>query len=167
MLKLNLKGAYKMNDKNFTWKEFMDDLINDTKPLNIETSTPTEEYMKKVMQNHIDAINNKSTKPTSEYYADNIIAEDPNGTRTFKGKKEIFEEFPKMANVSFIPQKAELVAPISASYGNSSAMAFKLYAQVDGHDITIDIIETMSFNNNGQITEIMAYWGKENVTLIN
>lgn len=40
----------------------MDHLINDTKPLNIQTSTHTEEYMKKVMQNHIDAINNKSKK---------------------------------------------------------------------------------------------------------
>ncbi|WP_158256354.1 hypothetical protein [Staphylococcus xylosus] len=40
-----------------------------------------------------------------------------------------------MAKASFILQKAELVAPINASYGNSSATAFKLYAQVDGHDI--------------------------------
>ena len=77
------------------------------------------------------------------------------------------EDFVKFFDVPFIPKKAELVAPISTSFGNSAAMAFKFYAEVDGQDITIDIIEVVKFNESGEIIEQMAYWGKDNVSLIN
>lgn len=44
-------------------------------------------------------------------------------------------------------------------------MAFKLYVEVDGQDI--DIIDVMKFNEAGEITEQMAYWEKDNVSIIN
>lgn len=153
--------------KEFSWKKLMEDLTQNKETLNIPTSRPTEEYMRKVMQGHIDMINKKGNKTTASYYADNIRAEDPVGTETFLGKKGIAEDFAKFFDVPFIPKKAELVAPISTSFGRSAAMTFKLYAEVDGQDITIDIIEVMTFNESGEIIEQMAYWGKDNVKIMN
>lgn len=157
-----------MTNQPFTWKTLLDDLLKDTQPQvhNEQDDGITETYMRTVMQNHIDMINKETAVSTSLYYADDIVVEDPYGATRFKGKEGQRQGFRQMADVSFIPQKAELVAPISTSYGNKAAMAFKLYAQIDGHDVTIDIIETMTFNDAGDITERIAYWGKENVTLL-
>ncbi|MEO2203203.1 nuclear transport factor 2 family protein [Paenibacillus pabuli] len=155
-----------MNNKEFSWKKFMEDLTQKNETLNIPTSIPTEEYMRKVLQGHIDMINKIGTTPTFFYYADDIRAEDPVGTTTLLGKKGLTEDFAKFFDVPFIPKKAELVAPISTSFGNAAAMTFKFYAEVDGQDISIDIIEVIKFNESGEIIEQMAYWGRENVKIL-
>lgn len=45
-------------------------------------------------------------------------------------------------------------------------MAFKLYVNVNGQNIAIDIIDVFQFNEEGEVIEQKAYWGKENVTLL-
>ncbi|MCS4486981.1 hypothetical protein [Staphylococcus americanisciuri] len=118
------------------------------------------------MQNHIDMINKVTAIPTALYYAKDIVIEDPYDATLFKGAAVTYEGFHEKGDVLFLPQKAELIAPISTGHNHKAAMAFKLYAQVGDHHITIDIIETMAFNEEGDITDITAYWGKENVTLL-
>ncbi|MEU9352413.1 hypothetical protein AB0D65_15695 [Streptomyces griseoloalbus] len=56
----------------------------------------------------------------------------------------------QLLDVPFTPKKAELTAPISFSLGNKAAMAFKLWAEVDGRNISIDIIEVMTFDESGR-----------------
>lgn len=52
------------------------------------------------------------------------------------------------------------------SLGNKGAMSFRLWAEVDGRNLIIDIIEVMEFNEDGKVIEQLAYWGADNVTLM-
>jgi steroid delta-isomerase len=45
-------------------------------------------------------------------------------------------------------------------------MAFRLFAEMDGCNISIDIIDVMTFDESGKICDFMAYWGVENVALL-
>lgn len=151
--------------KHFSWKEFMEDLTQEKSELNIAPTQPSESHMKKVMKSHIDSINDKSKNgPT---FAKEFKGEDPVGTQTFSiGGNDMINDLKDMFNVPFTPQKAELISPITTSFGNSAAMAFKLYVNVNGQNIAIDIIDVFQFNKEGEVIEQKAYWGKENVTLL-
>ncbi|MGD0031130.1 steroid delta-isomerase [Paenibacillus illinoisensis] len=156
-----------LNWKEISWKDVLKDITQNKETLNIPTDMPTQEHMKKAMQSYIEAINNKNPEAMHNLFADNVRGEDPIGTKprlTTKGSKT---ETPKEDDLQYIPIKAELISPISTSYGNSAAMAFKLYMDVGGQVVTIDIIDVMQFDESGKIIEIMAHWGRENVTLIN
>lgn len=151
--------------KEFSWEKLMEDLTQDKETLNIMESDPTESYIKNVMQSHIDSINNNNVAGPS--YSEDFRGEDPVGTKPINtGGGDMISELKEVFDVPFIPKKAELTSPITTSFGNSGAMSFKLYVEVDGQDITIDIIDIFKFNHKGEVIEQMAYWGKENVTII-
>ncbi|MFJ8449051.1 hypothetical protein [[Kitasatospora] papulosa] len=132
-------------------------------------SLPTEEHMRKAIQGYIDNITNPDPDYAAKYLALPRTGEDPVGTKpmTLRGSvQDQLDEMKQLLDVPFTPKKAELTAPISFSLGNEAAMAFKLWAEVDGHDISIDIIEVMTFDESGKICKQMAYWGVENVTVL-
>ncbi|WP_053637144.1 hypothetical protein [Streptomyces sp. XY152] len=130
---------------------------------------PTEEHMRKAVQGYIDNLNNPDPDYAATYLAVPRSGEDPVGTKPFtiRGSwEDLLNEMKDLIDVSFTPRRAELTAPISFSLGNKAAMAFKLWAEVDGHNISIDIVEVMAFDESGKICEQMAYWGVENVTVL-
>lgn len=151
-------------NKRFSWKVFMEDLKEEKEELNIAPAQPSEEHMRQVMQSHIDAINHKGVGAT---YSSDFKGEDPVGTAPITtGGGDMINELKEIFDVPFTPQRAELISPISTSFGNAAAMAFKLYVDVNGQNISIDIIDVFEFNEQGEVTDQKAYWGKENVTLL-
>lgn len=77
------------------------------------------------------------------------------------------KDFAQLMDVEFVPIRGEMTAPPSFSLGNKAAMAFRLWAEVAGRKkVMIDIIETMTFNEEGKVTEQVAFWGVDNVTLL-
>ncbi|PYY34430.1 hypothetical protein DEJ32_15070 [Curtobacterium sp. MCPF17_046] len=111
----------------------------------------------------------QDTEYADTYLAVPRVGEDPVGTApmTIGGTgTELFDAMAQLQDVPFVPQKAQLTAPITFSLGNQAAFSFRLWANADGRDLTIDIIEVMSFDENGKIAHQMAYWGADNVTLL-
>lgn len=95
--------------------------------------------------------------------------QDPVGSKPLRfeeGKTDFFTETAAIYDVPFIPIKGEMTAPPTFSMTNQAAMSFRLWATVDGRDLTIDIIEVMTFNADGKIIDQMAYWGADNVTFL-
>ncbi|MFJ6062657.1 hypothetical protein ACIQHU_06410 [Streptomyces tendae] len=130
---------------------------------------PTEEHMRKAIEGYIDNITNPDPDYAAKYLAVPRTGEDPVGTKpiTLRGSvQDQLDEMKQLLDVPFTPKRAELTAPISFSLGNQVAMAFTLWAEVDGHNISIDIIEVMTFDEAGKICDQMAYWGVENVTVL-
>lgn len=128
-----------------------------------EKSNAFEDHMKNVLQTYIDSINKKDPDTLLGLLADNIYGEDPVGTKPIVGLKNIE---PMIRYGMSAMQKVELVAPIRTCTGNSAAMAFKLYMSMEGKNVTIDVIDVMDFNESGKIVKNMAYWGKDNLTVI-
>lgn len=130
---------------------------------------PTEEHMRNAVQGYIDNLNKPDPNYAAKYLAVPRTGQDPVGTKpmTYRGGgRDVLDEMKQLLDVPFTPKRAELTAPISFSLGNTAAMAFKLWAEVDGHNISIDIIEVMTFDESGKICDQMAYWGVENVTVL-
>jgi steroid delta-isomerase len=156
-----------MNLKEISWKEVLKDITQKKETSNIPTGTPTPEHMRKAMQSYIDIINKNYHEGTLNLFADNYTLEDPFGTKAVTISSENREKDLEDKDVKFIPKKAELIAPISTTYGNQAAMAFKLWMDVGGQEVTIDIIDVMTFDESGKIIKVVAHWSRDNVSLIN
>jgi hypothetical protein len=103
------------------------------------------------------------------YFVTPRLMEDPVGTKpiTLGANGDSMEkDMAQLLDVPFMPIKGKMTAPPTFSLGNKAAMSFRLWADVDGRKLTIDIIETMTFNAEGKVTEQLAYWGVDNVTLL-
>lgn len=151
--------------KNVNFKDLMSDLRNDGQDLIISEPIPSAEKMKETMMKYIEALNEndieRKNQLFSEIRAERCIGVDPVGS--YPGN---VSDIGRLTNVPFRPYKAELNAPISLTFSNRGAMPFKFYAEVDGQKLTIDIVDIMTFDAQGKIVSIEAYWGKENVTFI-
>ncbi|MCF6800087.1 hypothetical protein P4689_24870 [Priestia megaterium] len=155
-----------MNLKEISWKEVLKDITQNKETSNIPTGAPTPEHMRKAMQSYIDMINKNYHEGTHNLFADNYTLEDPFGTKALTISNGFTEKDLEDEDVQFIPKKAELISPISTSYGNQAAMAFKLWMDVRGQEITIDIIDVMTFDESGKIIEVVAHWGRDNVKIM-
>lgn len=156
----------KLNLKEISWKEVLKDIALNKETSNIPTGTPAPEHMKKAMQSYIDMINKNYHEGTLNLFADNYTLEDPFGTKALTISNGFSAEDFEDEEVQFTPKKAELISPISTSYGNQAAMAFKLWMDVGGQEVTIDIVDVMKFDESGKIIEVVAHWGKNNVSLV-
>ncbi|MEV5516276.1 hypothetical protein AB0L50_25750 [Streptomyces flaveolus] len=152
----------------FSFGKLMQHLTSGT-DLSRPAGLPTEEHMRKAVQGYIDNLNNPDPDYAAQYLAVPRTGEDPVGTKpvTISGSwDDVMDQMKDLVDVPFTPKRAELTAPISFSLGNKAAMAFTLWAEVDGRNISIDIIEVMMFDASGKVCDQTAYWGVENVTVL-
>jgi hypothetical protein len=77
------------------------------------------------------------------YFATPRRGEDPVGTKPITlGASGMEKDMAQLFDVPFVPIKGEMTAPPTFSLGNKAAMSFRLWAEVDGRKLTIDIIES-------------------------
>ena len=119
--------------------------------------------MKAVLEKYVQYVDNQDPSIMEGYFSDRLEGADPYGSHAGLAT----EVLARLANVPFHTKKAEQTGPVRTTIWNKAAVPFKLYADVDGHAMTIDIIDIMAFDQDGKICKIEAFWGKENVTLIN
>jgi steroid delta-isomerase len=143
--------------------------LDGVEPLTRLARFPTEEHMRKVIEGYVANLNQFDPGYVESYLAVPRRGEDPVGTRpiTITGEgDDVMSEMSQLLDVPFRPLKAEMTAPPTFSMGDKAAFSFRLWAEVDGRDLTIDIIEVVTFDEDGKIAEQLAYWGADNVTLL-
>ena len=123
---------------------------------------PSQTVMKAALQAYVDGYNRGDADAIMALFAADAVVEDPLGAPT-KSRAE-FAAFIRQG-VAF-GAKLTLAAPIRGSHGNAAAMAFIVTYVEDGRRITINSLDVMIFNPAGEITEMKAYWGPEDVTMI-
>lgn len=148
------------------WKEVLKDVVKNKEKSEIPAGTVSHEHMKKAMQYYIDRINGIYHEGAENLFGEKYILKDPLGTRTLTIDTSFSGDDFADQDVIFAPQRAELVSPISTTYDNHAAMAFKLYMGVGDDTVAIDIIDVMTFNDEGKIIEVNAYWNRENVKVV-
>jgi steroid Delta-isomerase len=115
-----------------------------------------EQRMKQGMQAYIDRYNQDDLEGVVGLYADDATVEDPVGTPVKSGKAAI-RDFYKYAMTT--GARLSLVAPIRASHGNSAAMAFDVKLNYQGAQMVINVIDVMTFDEQGKFKSMRAYWG--------
>ena len=126
------------------------------------------------VQAYIDLFNAQDAQGIADLYADDATVTDPVGTPPKVGKDEILKFYTLAVKNG---AKLELVGPTRIA-GNSAAFPFRCtvgaMTHVDGDvavevdlpkgGMTIDIIDTFAFNEDGKVIEMKAYWGPSNIT---
>jgi steroid delta-isomerase len=132
-------------------------------------SAPTETHMRSVLEAYVANIGVNDPDFSARYMATDLTGEDPVGAMnesSGSGGGPIAEVMAGLIDVPFTPHRAELTGPVRFTLGNKAAVPFKLWAQVDGRNISIDIIDVMTFDEDGKICDFRAYWGMDNVTVL-
>src|SRR5262249_45975311 len=115
-----------------------------------------EEQMRTALQAYVDAFNRSDADGILALFADDASVEDPYGQPAMIGR-EAFGPFFR-GSVELGP-KLSLTAPIRASQGDSAAMCFEVKVFYMEAMRLIRVIDVMSFNEDGKIKSMKAYWG--------
>jgi len=115
--------------------------------------------MKKALHGYVDAFNANDLERLISLFSDEASVEDPVGSPPKTGRQEV-EAFYKesMAGASL-----ELLAPPHGSYSNAAAITFAVHTEKDGRPIRIDVTDVMTFDSNGKIATMHAYWGPDDM----
>lgn len=124
---------------------------------------PSEQTMKAAMQAYIDCFNRSDAAAIADLYSEDATVEDPVGSPVKQGKAEV-AAFYKMAVAT--GAKLKLAAPIRASHGDSAAMAFDVQLNMPTGEAIIQVIDVMTFNEDGKFTSMRAFWGKSDMVLL-
>ena len=132
--------------------------------------------MQNAVQAYFDLFNAQDAQGIADLYADDATVTDPVGTPPKNGKAEILA-FYSMAvkNGAVLKQNGS-----TRIAGNCAAFAFTVsvgaMTNVDGNvavavdlpkgGMTIDVIDTFQFNDEGKVTEMRAFWGPGNITQV-
>jgi len=130
--------------------------------------------MQAAVQAYFDLFNAQNAQAIADLYAGDAVVIDPVGTPEKSGKAAIlaFYEMAVKNGAILTQQGATRIA------GNRAAFAFTVtvgaMTNVDADvavavelpkgGMTIDVIDTFVFNEDGKVTEMMAYWGPSNIT---
>ena len=97
-------------------------------------------------------------------YAADATIEDPAGSPPVVGRAAI-EAFYAGALARVRPELVELSGPVRAlADGSGAAAPLASTSTREGRRARLDIIDVMTFDDEGLITSLRAYWGPENLT---
>jgi steroid Delta-isomerase len=93
-----------------------------------------------------------------DLYADDGTVEDPVGSEVHIGRQAIRGFYSQVPDTE---KKTEMIS--LRTVGNEAAFYWTLTIDLGGGVVVIDIISTMTFNDDGKIASMKAYWTPENI----
>ena len=115
-------------------------------------TTNVNRYLELVAAGQADAI--------GDLYADDATVEDPVGGEVHIGRQAIRGFYS-----GALPGQATVNVVTIRALGHEAAFVWELTIDLgEGAKMRIDIVSTMSFDGEGKIAAMKAYWGPENVT---
>ena len=94
-------------------------------------------------------------------YAEDAWVEDPVGSERKVGHQALREFYSAAASME---GKATLESEIRVA-GNEAAFAFSLEVNLGKNKLVVRPIDIMSFNDEGKIKSMRAFWGNKNQTM--
>jgi steroid delta-isomerase len=113
----------------------------------------------KTVRRYLELASQGKPDDIAELYAEDGTVEDPVGGEVHIGRKAIrgfYEALPTTG------AEAEVVT--LRALGNEAAFYWALIVDLGGGKMRIEIISTMTFNEEGKIASMKAYWGPENIS---
>ena len=117
---------------------------------------PSPEQIADTVNRYISLVAKGSADDLVELFADDATVEDPVGGEVHIGRQAIHGFYSNIAGVKCASEIVTLRA-----LGHEAAFFWNL--TVNGA-MRIEIISTMTFDDEGKIASMKAYWGPENVT---
>jgi steroid delta-isomerase len=111
------------------------------------------EHIRKTVGQYIEFMNASDFDSIAELYAENATLEDPIGTEPLHGREAIRKFYADSVG----DVKLELSGKPRVAAGQ---VAFPMRARIGG-TTTLEIIDIMVFNDDGQIASMRAFWSTD------
>ena len=99
-------------------------------------------------------------------FAPDATVEDPAGATPIAGRSAI-ESFYAGALARVQPESVAITGPVRALADGTAGAATLVSRSIrDGRHVQLDIIDVMSFDAEGLVTSMQAYWGPDNMTIL-
>lgn len=122
-------------------------------------STLNDQHIANVMQQYVDAITAGDLEAVIALFSEDAVVEDPVGSDPVKGHAAL-REFYQMACDSVGRMELEGNVRARETWG---ACAMKAYPKGAEDSLCIETLDVMSFNEEGKVTAMTAYWGDSNM----
>jgi len=109
----------------------------------------------KAVEQYLETVSQGGPDDIAALYAEDATVEDPVGGEVHIGRQAIRGFYTTIENVE---SKTEVVT--LRALGNEAAFLWRL--TIGG--MTIEIISVMTFDEDGKIASMKAYWGPDNIT---
>lgn len=120
---------------------------------------PSAEQITQTVTRYLEFVSNGQADDIAALYAEDATVEDPVGTDVHIGRPAIRSFYSSVENVK---SQADVVT--LRALGNEAAFHWTLTIDLDENKVSIDIISTMTFDDECRIAAMKAYWGPDNVT---
>jgi steroid Delta-isomerase len=120
---------------------------------------PSPEDNAKTVNSYLELVAKARPDDIAELYADDATVEDPVGGEVHIGRQAIRGFYGAIENV-----KAQTELFTLRALGNEAAFHWTLSIDFGDNGMRIDIISTMTFDDDGKIASMKAFWGQDNVT---
>jgi steroid delta-isomerase len=121
----------------------------------------TEEQMRRAFEQYVSRLSAGDGDGVAALFADDAWIEDPLGSERKQGKQAIVE-FYRGAIERAHPQ-VELTGPVRTTNLPEAAAPLRSRSFFGGRHTVIDIIDIFTFDDDGLITSMRAYFGPSNM----
>jgi steroid delta-isomerase len=118
------------------------------------------EKIREVIEQYVARVAGGTTDQIMELYADGATVEDPVGTEV-RATPEAIREF--YSGLEALEQAGEVLSARIA--GSEAAFLFELRTKAGDQTYTLAPIDVMTFDDDGKITSMRAYWGDADMTV--
>ena len=121
---------------------------------------PSAELIKQTVNRYLELVGAAQTDAIADLYTDDATVEDPVGGEVHIGRQAIRGFY-----VGVLGARSETNVVTLRVLGHEAAYFWSMTVDLgEGAKIRIEIISVMTFDDEGRITSMKAYWGPENVT---
>lgn len=120
----------------------------------------SRETILETIQQYVDLVATGASADVVALYADGATVEDPVGTDVRRTREEIAEFYGALDGLE---QSATLLHVRIA--GNEAAFAFELVTKAGEQTYTLAPIDVMTFDDDGRITSMRAFWSGEDMAV--
>ena len=123
----------------------------------MHASKLTVEHMRNVLQRYVDAVTRGDCEGIMALYADDATVEDPVGSEPRRGRAAIAELYRNAAG----QVRLELDGRVRVAANCAAAPMIGRPAGMAG--MVVEIVDVMTFNDDGLITSMRAYWSPDTI----
>jgi steroid delta-isomerase len=114
--------------------------------------------IREVYERYPELLNNGDVDGTLELYAEDAVVEDPVGSERRVGKDAIREFYQASAGTVVL----KVSGPVRIA-GNEAATPMVIRFGPEGQQKALDVISNMSFDDEGRIKSMKAWWRTEDI----
>jgi steroid delta-isomerase len=122
---------------------------------------PTPDQMRNAFVAYCERLTGGDADGVAALFAADAVLEDPLGVRRYEGRENI-RSFYRGAIERASPE-VRLTGPVRTTYINEAAAPMQSRSNYGGSPKEIDIIDVFTFDDEGLIVSMRAYWGEDNM----